>query len=76
MHGEHRRSFEGCDKPAKRASKMGARHITPAEVVEMHRLYKELGTYAAVAERIGRSASLGGKIYQNGESSNRNTNCG
>lgn len=23
----------------------------------MHRLYKELGTYAAVAERIGRSAS-------------------
>ena len=36
---------------------MGARHITPQEVVEMHRLYKELGTYAAVAERIGRSAS-------------------
>ena len=36
---------------------MGARHITPQEVVEMHRLYKELGTYAAVAEKIGRSAS-------------------
>lgn len=36
---------------------MGARHITPQEVVEMHRLYKELGTYAAVAERIVRSAS-------------------
>lgn len=36
---------------------MGARHITPQEVVEIHRLYKELGTYTAVAERIGRSAS-------------------
>lgn len=36
---------------------MGARHITPQEVVEMHRLYKELGTYTAVADRIGRSAS-------------------
>lgn len=36
---------------------MGARHITPQEVVEMHRLYKELGTYAAVADKIGRSAS-------------------
>ena len=43
--------------PPRGASKMGARHITPQEVVEMHRLYKELGTYAAVAERIGRSAS-------------------
>lgn len=36
---------------------MGARHITPQEVVEMHRLYKELGTYTAVADKIGRSAS-------------------
>ena len=45
-------------------SKMGARHITPQEVVEMHRLYKELGTYAAVAEKIGRSASSVSRYIQ------------
>lgn len=43
---------------------MGARHITPQEVVEMHRLYKELGTYAAVAEKIGRSASSVSRYIQ------------
>ena len=43
---------------------MGARHITPQEVVEMHRLYKELGTYAAVAEKIGRSASSVARYIQ------------
>jgi len=36
---------------------MGAKHISPAEIVEMQRLYRELGTYAAVAREIGRSAS-------------------
>ena len=43
---------------------MGARHITPQEVVEMHRLYKELGTYAAVADKIGRSASSVSRYLQ------------
>lgn len=43
---------------------MGARHITPQEVVEMHRLYKELGTYTAVAEKIGRSASSVSRYIQ------------
>ena len=43
---------------------MGARHITPQEVVEMHRLYKELGTYAAVADKIGRSASSVSRYIQ------------
>lgn len=43
---------------------MGARHITPQEVVEMHRLYKELGTYTAVADKIGRSASSVSRYIQ------------
>ena len=43
---------------------MGARHITPQEVVEMHRLYKDLGTYAAVADKIGRSASSVSRYIQ------------
>ena len=36
---------------------MGARHITPEEVLKMQRLYRVYGTYAAVAREIGRSAS-------------------
>lgn len=36
---------------------MGAPRVTPAEIVEMQRLYKELGTYAKVAERVKRSPS-------------------
>ena len=36
---------------------MGAPRITPTEIVEMQRLYRELGTYAAVAREMGRSAS-------------------
>ena len=36
---------------------MGAKHITPAEVVEMQRLYVQYGTYAAVARETKRSAS-------------------
>ena len=36
---------------------MGARHISPEEIVEMQRLYRIYGTYAAVAREIGRSAS-------------------
>ena len=36
---------------------MGARHISPEEIVEMQRLYRKLGTFAAVAREMGRSAS-------------------
>ena len=36
---------------------MAAPRVTPQEVVEMHRLYKQLGTYAAVGRKIGRSGS-------------------
>ena len=38
---------------------MGAKHISPAEIVEMQRLYRELGTYAAVGRAMNpkRSAS-------------------
>lgn len=43
---------------------MGAKHISPAEVVEMQRLYRELGTYAAVARKMGRSASSVSKFVQ------------
>ncbi|MBQ7903292.1 MAG: helix-turn-helix domain-containing protein [Oscillospiraceae bacterium] len=43
---------------------MGARHISPEEIVEMQRLYRELGTYAAVAKEIGRSASSVSKYVQ------------
>ena len=43
---------------------MGAPRITPAEIVEMQRLYRELGTYAAVAKEIGRSASSVSKYVQ------------
>jgi len=43
---------------------MGAPRITPSEIIEMQRLYKELGTYAAVAREIGRSASAVSKYVQ------------
>lgn len=43
---------------------MGAKHVTPKEIVEMHRLYQELGTYAAVAEKVGRSGSTVSKYIQ------------
>jgi len=43
---------------------MGARHITPEEVIEMQRLYRVYGTYAAVAREIGRSASSVSKYVQ------------
>lgn len=38
---------------------MGAKHITPEEIVEMQRLYRIYGTYAAVAREMQpkRSAS-------------------
>lgn len=43
---------------------MGAKRVSPQEIVEMHRLYKELGTYAAVARKMGRSANAVSKYVQ------------
>jgi hypothetical protein len=34
-----------------------AARVTPDEIVEMHRLYNELGNFAAVGRRLGRSGS-------------------
>ena len=46
---------------------MGAPRVTPQEIVEMHRLYAELGNYAAVGRKIGRSGSTVAKyIKMNG----------
>ena len=36
---------------------MGARRVSPAEIIEMHRLYAIHGTYSAVAYELGRSPS-------------------
>ena len=38
--------------------------ITPKEVVEMNRLYKELGTYTAVARKMNRSADTVAKYVK------------
>lgn len=43
---------------------MGAPRITPEEIITMQRLYHQLGTYAAVAREIGRSASSVSKYVQ------------
>ncbi|MDY5753664.1 MAG: helix-turn-helix domain-containing protein [Eubacteriales bacterium] len=43
---------------------MGARRVTPQEIVEMNRLYAELGTYAAVDRKIGRSGSTVARYIQ------------
>lgn len=43
---------------------MGARHVTPQEIVEMHCLYAELGTYEAVGRKIGRSGSTVAKYIK------------
>lgn len=45
--------------------------VTPQEIVEMHRLYAKLGTYAAVGREIGRGASTVAKyIKMDGVSQN------
>lgn len=36
---------------------MGATRVTPKEAVKMILLYDELGTYAAVGRKVGRSGS-------------------
>lgn len=43
---------------------MGALRVTPQEIVEMHRLYAKLGTYAAVGREIGRSGSTVAKYIK------------
>lgn len=43
---------------------MGASRVTPMEIVKMIRLYKELGTYAAVGREIGRSPGTVSKYVQ------------
>lgn len=41
-----------------------AKRVTPEEIVEMHRLYAQLGNYAAVGREIGRSGSTVSKYVQ------------
>lgn len=43
---------------------MGAPRVTPAEIVEMHRLYKQLGTFSAVGRQMKRSADTVSKYIQ------------
>lgn len=43
---------------------MGAPRVTPQEIVEMHRLYAELGNYAAVWRKMGRSGSTVAKYIK------------
>lgn len=45
---------------------MGAKHVTPKEIVEMHRLYAELGNYTAVGKAMKprRSGSTVSKYVQ------------
>lgn len=43
---------------------MGAPRVTPSEIIEMQKLYKELGNFAAVGRRIGRSGSTVSKYVQ------------
>lgn len=43
---------------------MGAPRITPEEIIAMQRLYRQFGTYTAVAAEIGRSVSSVSKYVQ------------
>ncbi len=43
---------------------MGAKHVSPEEIVNMIIWYEKLGTYAAVAEKVGRSGSTVSKYVQ------------
>ena len=43
---------------------MGAPRVTPEEVVKMQQLYRELGTYAAVGRKLGRSGSTVAKYIK------------
>ena len=41
-----------------------AKRVTPAEIVEMHRLFAELGNYAAVGRIMGRSGTTVAKYVK------------
>jgi len=43
---------------------MGAPRVSPTEIVEMQRLYRELGTYAAVSRRMKRSPETVSRYVQ------------
>lgn len=43
---------------------MGAPRVTPEEIVEMHRLYSRLGSYAAVGREMGRAGSTVAKYIK------------
>lgn len=43
---------------------MGATRVTPQEIIQMQRLYTQLGNYAAVGRAVGRSASTVSKYVQ------------
>ena len=43
---------------------MGARRVTPEEIVKMHRLYAKYGNYAEVGRQMGRSSSTVSKYVQ------------
>ena len=43
---------------------MGARHVSPEEIIEMQRLYRIYGTFSAVARETGRSASTVSKFVR------------
>lgn len=45
-------------------SNMGAPRVTPTEIVEMQKLYRDLGTYSAVAKRLNRSVSTVSRYIQ------------
>ena len=41
-----------------------AKRVTPAEIIEMNRLYNEYGNYAEVGRRMGRSGSTVAKYVK------------
>lgn len=41
-----------------------AKRVTPAEIVEMNRLYNEYGNFAEVGRRLGRSGSTVAKYIK------------
>lgn len=41
-----------------------AKRVTPEEIVEMHRLYARLGSYAEVGRQMGRSGSTVAKYVK------------
>lgn len=43
---------------------MGAPRVTPQEIVKMQQLYAKLGTYAAVAREMDRSANTVSRYVQ------------